>query len=142
MTPTREATPRVSIAALRAQFKPTVYRTLTRVMLDHDGVACEVALVSIPAHGSVRAPQRRFVCPRCERAVLVLGVVEGKGWVCTACGRWRSRDRPRAVQRALRDAAAGSELGNLVAEVVGDGEQEGVARAAVLHEDRQRVGAA
>lgn len=107
--PTREDTPRVSIATLRTQFKPSTYRSLTRVMLDHGGVACEVALVVVPAHGSVRAPQRRLVCPRCSRAVLVLGVVEGKGWVCAGCGRWRSRDRPRPVQRALRDATAGGE---------------------------------
>lgn len=108
MTPTREGTPRVSIATLRTQFKPSAYRTLTRVTLDHAGVACEVALVTIPAHGSVRAPQRRLVCPQCAKPVLVLGVVEGKGWVCATCGRWRSRDRPRSVAGALRNDGNGS----------------------------------
>lgn len=103
MTPAREDTPRVSIATLRAQFKPSVYRGLAAVRLEHEGVACEVALVTIPEHGSVKAPQRRMVCPRCARPVLVLGVVEGLGWVCTGCGRWRSRDRPRSVAGTLRN---------------------------------------
>jgi hypothetical protein len=102
--PRREDTPRVSIAQVRTRFKPSTYRALTRVTLDHAGVACEVELVVVPAHGSVRAPQRRLVCPRCSRAVLVLGVVEGKGWVCVACGCWRSRDRPRSVVGALSEA--------------------------------------
>lgn len=103
MTPTREDTPRVSIAALRAQFKPSTYRALTSVRLEHGGVACEVALATVPAHGSVRGEQRRLVCPRCARPVLVLGVVEGLGWVCASCGRWRSRDRPRSVAGTLRN---------------------------------------
>lgn len=106
--PTREDTPRVSIATLRAQFKPAAYRILASVQLEHGGVACKVALTTIPAHGSVKAPQRRMVCPRCERAVLVLGVVEGLGWVCARCGRWRSRDRSRSVAGALRDDGEGS----------------------------------
>lgn len=104
--PAREDTPRVSIATLRARFKPAAYRSLASVQLEHGGVASEVAITTIPAHGSVKAPQRRMVCPRCARAVLVLGVVEGSGWVCAGCGRWRSRDRSRRVVAALSASSA------------------------------------
>ena len=106
--PARELTLRLSIAALRAQFAPRIYRGLTSVRLEHGGIVCNAALITIPAHGSVKAPQRRLVCPQCAKPVLVLGVVEGKGWVCAACGRWRSRDRPRSVAGALRNDANGS----------------------------------
>ena len=137
MTPTREDTPRVSIATLRTQFKPSTYRAMTRVTLDHAGVASEVRLTTIEAHGSVRAPQRRLVCPRCAKPVLVLGVVEGKGWVCAACGRWRSRDRPRILRHEPLDTGGvaqpngrdhtGSEGHERVAKFEGDRDQEGLA---------------
>ncbi len=94
--PSREETPRVSVAQVRGQLLPRVYRALATVRLEHDGVASEVALVTVAGHGSVKAPQRRLGCPRCGRAVLVLGVVAG-AWVCAGCGRWRSRDRSRSA---------------------------------------------
>lgn len=94
--PSREATPRVSIAQVRGQLAPRVYRAMTTVRLEHGGVVADVALVTVPAHGSVKAPQRRLACPRCARAVLVLGAV-GDGWCCAGCGRWRSRVRSRSA---------------------------------------------
>jgi ribosomal protein L37AE/L43A len=98
--PTREDTPRVSIAQVRGQFSPRAYRALEVVRLARDGVVADVRIVGIAAHGSVRGMQRRFACPRCARPVMVVGVVDGE-WVCATCGRWRSRDRSREVRNAL-----------------------------------------
>jgi ribosomal protein L37AE/L43A len=149
--PSREATPRVSIAQVRAQLAPRVYRAMTSVRLEHGDAVADVALVEISGHGTVRSPQRRMVCPRCERAVLVLGVVAG-AWRCARCGRWRSRDRSRSIKHETPvdvavEASAGRRADEIAApeksaELGGDRQQKRVALAAALNEYWDRVGLA
>lgn len=91
--PYRDAVSRISIAHLRAQFAPRVFRALTSTTLSVNGVVAEVTLVDDVGAGFVRGPRRWFACPGCGRRANVLGAVEGLGWVCTHCGRWRSRNR-------------------------------------------------
>lgn len=93
--PYRDEVPRVSIAQLRAQFTPRAFRALTRARLEVGGVVGEVSLVDGDGQGFVQGTRRWFACPRCERRVNVLGAVDACGWVCLACGGWRSRNRPR-----------------------------------------------
>ncbi len=90
----RDSVTRVSIAQFRAQFKPRAFRALTSVRLDVGGVVREVTLVNDAGAGFVKGTRRWFECPRCQRRVNVLGVVEGLGWMCPTCGGWRSRNRP------------------------------------------------
>lgn len=82
---------RCSLAHVRRSFPPRAYRQLTRVRLEHAGVACDVAIESLPTPGCIRGARRWFVCPRCQRRAGVLGCVGGLGWVCRTCGRWRTR---------------------------------------------------
>lgn len=105
---------------------------MTSVRLEHGGVAAEVALVEIAGHGTVHSPQRRMVCPRCERAVLVLGVVAG-AWVCAGCGKWRSRDRSRSLEHAMPVDVAAEESGRGRAE-----ETAAPEKPAELGRDRQK----
>lgn len=149
--PARESTPRVSIAQVRGHLAPRIYRATNSVRLEHGGVACDVALVTVPAHGSVTAPQRRLGCPRCKRAVLVLGVV-GDGWCCVRCGRWRSRDRSRSIKHTTPVDVGDDGSGRLRADEIAspkepaeldrDREQKRVALAAALNEHWDRVGLA
>lgn len=99
--PYRDAITRVSIAQLRAQFKPRAFRALTSVRLDVGGMVMDATLVDDAGAGFVKGARRWFECPRCRRRVNVLGAVNGVGWVCLRCGRWRSRNRvdaPRAQE--------------------------------------------
>ena len=91
--PYRDAVTRVSIAQLRAQFKPRAFRTLTSVRLDVGGVVMDAMLVNDVGAGFVKGLRRWFVCPRCQRRANVLGMVASLGWVCPRCGGWRSRNR-------------------------------------------------
>ncbi len=98
--PYRDEIPRVSIAQLRAQFTPRAFRALTRATIDVDGVVGEVSLVDGAGQGFVRGARRWFVCPCCGRRVNVLGAVDARGWVCLACGGWRSRNRSTLREEA------------------------------------------
>lgn len=93
--PYRDAVRRVSIAQLRAQFTPRRFRTLDRVSLAVEGQETFVSVVTEVGTGQVNGPRRWLVCPRCMRRVNVVGLVEGVGWACRGCGRWRSRNAPR-----------------------------------------------
>ena len=96
----RDEVVRVSIAQLRAQFMPRVFRALRSVELSHDGCS---ATAAIEIHGAPSCPggaRRWLKCPSCGRRASVLGVVDG-AWRCPRCGGWRSRNR-----RATRHASA------------------------------------
>lgn len=99
----RDAVARFTIAQVRQAYPPRVYRTLTRVRLDHEGVVAEVAIERIDTPGCIAGSRRWFRCPRCEGRVNVLGVVEGLGWVCRTCGGWRSRNRRRVDLDAVAE---------------------------------------
>lgn len=88
----RDAVPRLSIAQVRTRFLPRVFRQLQHVEIEHAGVVYAVGLIDVVGQGPVRTV-RRMACPRCKRAVVVLGHVESLGWVCRGCGGWRSRNR-------------------------------------------------
>ncbi len=90
----RDAVPRLSIAQLRARFTPKALRALASVRLEFDGGIAEVPIVRAPGTGTAPKERSWFACGRCGGRVNVLGAVDGMGWVCQRCGRWRSRNRP------------------------------------------------
>ncbi len=98
----RDSIGRCSLAQLRQNYPPRVYRALTSVRLDAAGVVAVVAIEKVATAGCIAGSRRWFRCPRCDGHVNVLGVVEGLGWVCRLCGGWRSRNR----RRVELDAAA------------------------------------
>lgn len=107
--PYRDAVTRVSIAQLRAQFKPRAFRALATVRIDVGGAVMEAKLVDDVGVGFVKGTRRWFECPRCNRRVNVLGIVEGVGWVCPKCDGWRSRNqRGDCVGVHSREAHTGS----------------------------------
>ena len=99
----RDATPRVTLAMIRAQY-PRTYRGLRSVRLAVEGCAAEVVIDVLPSKACLGGERRWFRCPVCGAPCDVLGCVPGKGWVCPRCGGWRSRNR-------RRQGAAGDEAG-------------------------------
>ena len=91
--PYRDAVTRVSIAQLRAQFKPRAFRALATVRIDVGGAVMEAKLVDDVGVGFVKGTRRWFECPRCQRRVNVLGIVEGVGWVCPPSHRTLTASR-------------------------------------------------
>lgn len=90
----RDDVTRVSIAQVRTRFPRRIWKTLSTVLLEHDGVACEVSLAMSEGTGATGGnAQRWLLCPRCRGRARVLGCVAGVGWSCPACGGWRSRGR-------------------------------------------------
>lgn len=99
----RDSTARFTIAQVRQAYPPRVYRALARVRLEHEGVVADVAIEKIDTPGCIAGARRWFRCPRCNRRVNVVGVVVGLGWVCRACGGWRSRNRRRVELDAVAE---------------------------------------
>lgn len=91
MVPYRDATPRITLAMIRAQY-PRVYRELRSVKLALDGHEVDVVIDVLPTRASTGGWRRWFRCPRCGAPADVLGCVSDLGWCCTRCGRWRSRN--------------------------------------------------
>lgn len=96
---------RISIAQVRAAFRPSVYARLDEVRLNFAGTDVMVRIVKLPSSckGGI---QRALECPRCGRAVVVLGaaVDPASGSVVVGCRSrgclaWRepphSSTRPR-----------------------------------------------
>lgn len=92
----RDAVARCSIAQVRMSLPPRVYRRLTEVRVEHEGIACVVAIERHAVQGCVVGARRWFRCPRCGGRANVLGLIDGAGWACRTCGGWRSRNRARA----------------------------------------------
>lgn len=83
---------RISMAQVRASFKPRFFRTLERVHLEHAGHAVDVELVEEVCHTAFGGRRRYFRCPRCRCRAQVLGCHPTEGWGCPAiaCVRgWR-----------------------------------------------------
>lgn len=92
----RDTVKRISIAAVRAMFKRSVFKTLSWVTLTHAGCTVEVAILTVPSP-TTRGGTRRFLsCNRCSAPCNVLGcAVELGGWGCASCLKWRGRNPPR-----------------------------------------------
>lgn len=106
MTVYRDAVPRVSLAAMRAAYRPRDFRRLDTLTVDASGVATTVRLVQEPSRGAFGGLRRWALCPRCGRRTSVIGLVVGEGessaiWSCARsdCGAWKSRKRLRLRQR-------------------------------------------
>ena len=91
---------RISLAQLRAQFKPRYFRTLATVPIFVDGVSTEIELISSPGHGCVRSERRWLRCHHCRGNANVLGYVRGFSWACHRCLGWRARCHPSNQQHA------------------------------------------
>lgn len=87
--------PRVSLAQLRAQFKPRRFKTITSVTLQIDGMATEVKIVTAPGDGCVGVARQWIECHTCKRRVNTVGWVLGFAWSCRRCLGWRARNRAR-----------------------------------------------
>jgi hypothetical protein len=96
----RDQVVRVSIRALRSQFKPSLFRKLDVVTLDLGGEHVRVSLVRLPERTCFAGERRIFlVCPHCaNNRVNVLGW-DGTRWGCMQCLKWRGRTRIRATPR-------------------------------------------
>ena len=117
----RDATPRVTLAMIRAQY-PRTYRGLRSVRLTVEGCAAEVVIDVLPSKACLGGERRWFRCPVCGAPCDVLGCVPGKGWVCPRCGGWRSRNRrgqftvgsPDVFDVAPNDDGRGSKVTPLI----------------------------
>jgi len=94
----REDLARVSLAGLRRSWKPSKWRELNAVRIEHGGHLAVVSIIVEPcptAHGGTR---RWLRCPSCGGRAQTLGCHPELGWSCAAarCGAWRGRRRRAA----------------------------------------------
>ncbi len=86
--------PRVSLAQLRATYKPRKFRELTSIEIVVSGQVTELQLETTTGDGCVTGVRKWLRCHHCSRRANVLGFVMGFGWSCQRCLGWRSRGRP------------------------------------------------
>lgn len=104
----RDQVVRVSMAAMRAAYRPRDYAKLDTLALDAAGISTTVRIVKEPSAGAFGGTRRWAVCPRCGKRTSVIGlVVRDEGatpvWSCARanCGAWKSRKRLK-LRRSLR----------------------------------------
>lgn len=88
------ALPRVSLAQLRAMYKPRRFRELTTIEILVDGQPTELEIITSAGEGCVTRDRRWLRCHTCGGRANVVGYVLGFGWSCRRCLGWRSRGRP------------------------------------------------
>jgi hypothetical protein len=86
----REQISRTTIAQVKAQNAPRVFRKMTSVTLLHGVESCVVNLRRIDGHGCV-TKTTVFECPHCMRLVRVVAFTCW-GVRCLRCAPWRSRE--------------------------------------------------
>ncbi len=86
--------PRVSVAQLRATYKPRRFRELTSIEIVVGGHRTVLQLVTTDGDGCIRGMRKWLRCEKCSKNKNVLGWVLGFGWSCQTCLGWRSRGRP------------------------------------------------
>lgn len=91
---------RLSTARCKLEVGPTKWRTAATVHFAADGYEADVELVRIPC---TTTGQRTFMrCPRCGNdRVTTIGLVEGSGWSCRSCARWRGARKRQADEAAV-----------------------------------------
>ena len=97
--------PRLSIAVLRANYKPRRFRELTSIEVVVAGHVTELQLVTTAGDGCITTTRRWIRCERCARNCNVLGWVLGFGWACRKCLGYRARARPNANLRTTLAAS-------------------------------------
>lgn len=84
----------IGIRQLRVNFPPRVFKTMTSVRVEHDGIVADVELRRVPSKWK---GSRLFLgCPNCGRNCAAVGVAGNPAkWCCCArgCGGWRGRLR-------------------------------------------------
>lgn len=86
--------PRVSVAQLRATYKPRRFRDLTSIEIMVGGHVTVLQLVTAAGDGCITRERKWLRCDHCSKNKNVLGFVMGFGWSCQRCLGWRSRGRP------------------------------------------------
>lgn len=76
------------------------WRDAKTVALTVGETVTNVDVVEVEDASTFSGTKRYLRCPRCGSArAMVLGFLEGVGWSCRLCGRWKSRDRNRLLRR-------------------------------------------
>ena len=103
----RDEVTRVSLASLRTQLTPRVFKSLKTITLEHAGVRCEVAIEVATGAGCLPGERRWLRCPGCGSKVNVVAVVDGQ-WRGRCCAPWRHRGRvvPRLVSTTAKAVSA------------------------------------
>lgn len=91
----RDEVARISLAAIRSQFRPAAFRKLKRVRVEVNGHAVVVKIVRQSAAGCHGGTRRWLECPGCRALVNVIGFVSEHGCGCSFCLRWRGRNHVR-----------------------------------------------
>ncbi len=86
---------RLSLAQLRAQYKPRYFASLRSVEVIIDGQCTTIDLVTDVGHGCISVPRRWLRCHHCGRNANVLAYVRGFEWACKRCLGWRARSRTK-----------------------------------------------
>jgi hypothetical protein len=82
---------RIGIADLRRSIGPS-WRNMTSVALAIGGLVTEVELLDLP-NATTFGGRKRWLRCTCGAAVMRLGHVDGVGFCCRGCARWKSRER-------------------------------------------------
>ena len=86
--------PRVSLAQLKAAYKPRRFRELNTIEILVAGHVTELHLIATIGDGCVTGTRKWLRCDHCLLRCNVTGWVFGLGWCCKRCLGWRSRARP------------------------------------------------
>lgn len=91
---------RISIADLRRSIGPT-WRSMTSVALTIGDEVTNVELLDLPCATTFGGKKRWLRC-RCGAAVMRVGHVDGVGFCCRHCAKWKGRGRSRQEPRVQR----------------------------------------
>ena len=91
----RQDVPRFSLAQVRAQFPPRIFKDLTAVSLKVGEVTFRAEIVREPDVNCRGGYRRWLACPSCGRTTTVLGVLPGavQQLACFRCAKWREPPR-------------------------------------------------
>ena len=103
------ALPRVSLAQLRAMYKPRRFRELTSIEILVDGQPTELAIITSTGDGCVTRDRRWLRCHTCGGRANVVGFVLGFGWSCRRCLGWRSKGRPPVSPLTVKETPYAAE---------------------------------
>jgi hypothetical protein len=97
----REETLRVGLKAIRAQFKPSVFKILYAVNIEAAYRPVRVRLLREPSKSCKGGLRVWLECPSCLRRTVVVGLV-GETWGCQRCFRWHGRNLPKSLRGKVR----------------------------------------
>ena len=103
----RDVLARVTIAQMKAQFRRSVWKSLSTVHVSFDGSSTDVKVVSLPNPGACGGHRRWLLCPSCSGLTWVVGYVASlESWACKRCTGWKSPKRPKGSRAVLGDLGA------------------------------------